>query len=66
MNVPTLCPLQLACLLWLSRGKTIKQIAQIEDQSVDMIKRCLADTLAVLGVDSIEDAIRVTEPSRFN
>ncbi|AYG64146.1 hypothetical protein [Rhizobium jaguaris] len=66
MNVPTLCPLQSACLLWLSRGKTIKEIAHVEGQSVAVIERCLADTLAVLGVDTLEDAARIMQRSPFN
>ncbi|AGS24554.1 hypothetical protein [Rhizobium etli] len=66
MNAPTLCPLQSACLLWLSRGKTIKEIADVEGQSVAVIERCIAGAMALLGVDNIEDAVRITERSRLN
>ncbi|NKJ82649.1 hypothetical protein GFL60_25920 [Rhizobium leguminosarum bv. viciae] len=64
MTTWNLCPLQMASLRWLARGKTIAVISQIEGRRVDDIERCLNDALLLLGVQTLDDAFRKIEIAR--
>ena len=57
MNNQILSPLQKTCLRWISRGRTVGEIAVLEGKAVAEIERCLERALAQLNVRSIKEAV---------
>lgn len=53
-----LSPLQKSCLRWLSKGRSLKDIARLEARSVSEIEDCLASAMVSLEAVTIEDALR--------
>jgi predicted transcriptional regulator len=53
------------CLRWLKQDRSLEEIARIQGRSVMEIERCLEEALVLLGVDSIEEAIRKIRSDRF-
>ncbi|AFL55222.1 MULTISPECIES: LuxR C-terminal-related transcriptional regulator [Sinorhizobium/Ensifer group] len=53
----TLSPLEKTCLRWISRGRTVAEIASLEGKSVADIEGYLQRALAALEVRSTEEAI---------
>ncbi|AYG70899.1 hypothetical protein CCGE531_33455 (plasmid) [Rhizobium sp. CCGE531] len=64
-NALPLCPLQMNALRWLKQDRSLEEIARIQDRSVVEIERCLEEALVLLGVDSIEEAVRKIRSDRF-
>ena len=52
-----LSPLETAILRWLSRGRSMSEIAALEGKSVLEIELCLNNALASLGTGSIREAL---------
>ncbi|URK86293.1 LuxR C-terminal-related transcriptional regulator (plasmid) [Rhizobium sp. RCAM05350] len=59
-----LSPLEKACLRWVSRGKTLAEIALIEGKSVPEIQLYLQRALVALEAKSINEAIEKTNLSQ--
>jgi DNA-binding CsgD family transcriptional regulator len=57
MNTFVLPPLEKACLRWISQGRTLAEIAQLEGRSVTEIELCVESILKSIGARSIEDAL---------
>lgn len=53
-----LSPLQKSCLRWLSKGRSIEDIARLEARSVNEIEDYLASAMASLEAATIEEALR--------
>lgn len=53
-----LSPLEKTCLRWISRGRTVAEIAAIEGKSVADIESCLESALIALEVKSIKEALQ--------
>jgi len=58
MNDPILSPLETTCLRWVSRGRTISEIASLEGKSVADIENCLKRALLALKAKSIAEALQ--------
>ena len=58
MKDPILSPFETTCLRWVSRGRTISEIASLEDKSVADIEYCLQRALLALEVKSIAEALQ--------
>ncbi|MDC9813193.1 LuxR C-terminal-related transcriptional regulator [Rhizobium sp. MC62] len=58
MKKRKLSPLEKTCLRWISRGRTVAEIASIEGKSVADIENCLQSALVALNAKSIEEALR--------
>ncbi len=56
-----LSPLEKTCLRWISRGRTLAEIASLEGKSVASIENCLQNALAALQAKSIEEALQTTD-----
>lgn len=57
MKNQILSPLEKTCLRWISRGRTVGEIAALEGKAVAEIEKCLELALAHLDVHSIKEAI---------
>jgi len=53
-----LSPLEKTCLRWISRGRTVGEIASIEAKSVADIETCLQTALVALEATSITEALQ--------
>ncbi|MBX5173520.1 LuxR family transcriptional regulator [Rhizobium sp. NZLR1b] len=53
-----LSPLEKTCLRWISRGRTVAEIASIEGKSIENIESCLQSALVALKAKSIKEAIQ--------
>jgi DNA-binding CsgD family transcriptional regulator len=53
-----LSPLEKTCLRWISRGRTLGEIASIEAKSVGDIESCLQNALVALEAKSITEALQ--------
>ncbi|TIU42738.1 LuxR family transcriptional regulator [Mesorhizobium sp.] len=53
-----LSPLEKSCLRWLSKGRSVKEIARLDAKSVNEIEECVAGAMASLEVKTIEDALQ--------
>jgi len=53
-----LSPLEKTCLRWISRGRTVGEIASIEAKSVADIESCLQGALVALEAESIKEALQ--------
>ncbi|TJW00095.1 MAG: LuxR family transcriptional regulator [Mesorhizobium sp.] len=53
-----LSPLEKSCLRWLSKGRSVKEIARLDAKSVNEIEECLTSAMASLEVKTIEDALQ--------
>jgi DNA-binding CsgD family transcriptional regulator len=65
MESSMLSPLERTCLRWVSRGKTLGQIALLEGKSADEIEHHLVRAIVALEARSIEEALLkfdVSEP----
>lgn len=58
MNGRILSPFEKTCLRWISRGRTIGEVAQLEGISVAEIESSLEHALVSLKADTIEEAIK--------
>lgn len=58
MKDSILSPLEATCLRWVSRGRTISEIASLEGKSVTDIENCLQRALLALEVKSIAEALQ--------
>ncbi|WP_281039472.1 MULTISPECIES: LuxR family transcriptional regulator [unclassified Rhizobium] len=58
MNEWILSPLEKTCLRWISRGRTVAEIASLEGKSVAFIENCLQSALVALKAKSIEEALQ--------
>lgn len=59
-----LSPLEKSCLRWVSRGKTLAEIALIEGKSVPEVQLYLQRALVALEAKSINEAIEKTNLSQ--
>lgn len=59
-----LSPLEKSCLRWVSRGRTIAEIAQLEGKSETEIEHSLQHALVALEAKSIEEALEKASLSR--
>jgi DNA-binding CsgD family transcriptional regulator len=57
MKDSILSPLEATCLRWVSRGRTISEIASLESKSVADIEHCLQSALVALKAKSIAEAL---------
>ncbi|WP_244509890.1 LuxR family transcriptional regulator [Rhizobium sp. AC27/96] len=55
-----LSPLEKTCLRWISRGRTVAEIALLEGKSVADIESCLQSALVALDAKSIAEALQKT------
>jgi DNA-binding CsgD family transcriptional regulator len=53
-----LSPLEKTCLRWISRGRTVAEIALLEGKSVADIESCLQSALIALDAKSIAEALQ--------
>lgn len=53
-----LSPLEKTCLRWISRGRTVAEIALLEGKSVADIESCLQSALVALDAKSIAEALQ--------
>lgn len=53
-------PLEMTCLRWVARGKTVAEIALLHGKSVTEIELCLEHALVLLEAKSVEEAIAKT------
>nr|WP_084438734.1 LuxR C-terminal-related transcriptional regulator [Shinella sp. HZN7] len=53
-----LSPLEKSCIRWISRGRTVAEIASLEGKSVVDIESCLRSALRTLGAKSIAEALQ--------
>ncbi|MDH6268118.1 DNA-binding CsgD family transcriptional regulator [Rhizobium sp. SG_E_25_P2] len=58
-----LSPFEKACLRWISRGRTVAEIAFIEGKNVADIESCLENALAALKAKSIKEALQKADLS---
>ncbi|AVH45437.1 LuxR family transcriptional regulator [Agrobacterium tumefaciens] len=58
MKERILSPLEKTCLRWISRGRTVDEIASIEGRSVADIKSCLQSAFVALKAKSIREALQ--------
>ncbi|MBY5868649.1 LuxR family transcriptional regulator [Rhizobium leguminosarum] len=58
MKERILSPLEKTCLRWISRGRTVAEIASIEGKNVADIESCLQSALVTLKAKSIEEALQ--------
>ena len=56
-----LSPLERTCLRWISRGRTVAEIASIEGKNIADIESCLLSALVALKAKSIEEALQKTD-----
>jgi len=59
-----LSPLEKTCLRWISRGRTVAEIASIEGKSVADIESCLQRALVALKAKSIKEALQKADLRR--
>ncbi|PDT01443.1 hypothetical protein CO666_25445 [Rhizobium chutanense] len=59
-------PSERSCLRWLSRGRTLEEVALLQGKSVTEVEHCLERVLASLEADSIAEAIQKTNASISN
>jgi DNA-binding CsgD family transcriptional regulator len=57
MKTFMLSPLEKACLQWVSKGRTLVEIALLEGKSVSEIELCLGRALTSLGARSMKEAL---------
>ncbi|NSY99305.1 LuxR family transcriptional regulator [Agrobacterium tumefaciens] len=53
-----LSPLERTCLRWISRGRSVSEIASIEGRSVPDIEGCLQSALVALRAKSMREALQ--------
>lgn len=53
-----LSPLEKTCIRWISRGRTVAEIASLEGKSVVDIENCLRSALRTLEAKSIAEALQ--------
>jgi len=58
-----LSPLEKSCLRWISRGRTVAEIASIEGKDIADIESCLQSALVALKAKSIEEALQKADLS---
>lgn len=58
MKERILSPIEKTCLRWISRGRTVAEIASLEGKSVAFIENCLQNALVALKAKSIEEAVQ--------
>ncbi|PSH57008.1 hypothetical protein FY050_21765 [Phyllobacterium endophyticum] len=58
MNKRILSPHERSCLQWVSRGRSLSEIASLEGKSLEEVQTCLARALVTLGAISIDDALK--------
>ncbi|NTF91672.1 LuxR family transcriptional regulator [Agrobacterium rhizogenes] len=58
MKDSILSPLETTCLRWVSRGRTIIEIASLEGKSVTDIENCLQRAQLALEVKSTTEALQ--------
>jgi DNA-binding CsgD family transcriptional regulator len=59
----TLSPFERTCLRWISRHRTVAEIALLEGKTVTDIENCLESALAAWNVRSLAEALEKTRPS---
>lgn len=59
-------PLELACLRWLSRGKTLAEIALLQGKTVSEIAHHVERALAALNAKSAQEALAKAHLSNGN
>ncbi|NKM00998.1 LuxR family transcriptional regulator [Rhizobium leguminosarum bv. viciae] len=64
MKPSILSPLEKTCLRWISRGRTVAEIASIEGKSVADIESCLQSALGALKAKSIKEALQKADLSK--
>lgn len=57
MKTLMLSPFEKACLLWVSRGKSVTEIASLEHKTVAEIERNLENVLVALEATSLQEAL---------
>lgn len=58
MKLMMLSPLEKTCLQWISRGRTVAEIALLEGKSVGDIESYLQSAMVALDAKSIAQALR--------
>ena len=58
MKERILSPIEKTCLRWISRGRTVAEIASLEGKSVAFIENRLQNALVALKAKSIEEALQ--------
>ncbi|PDS35024.1 LuxR family transcriptional regulator [Rhizobium anhuiense] len=58
MTTRMLSPLEKTCLRWISRGRTVVEIALLEGKSIGDIETYLQSAIVALDAKSIADALQ--------
>ncbi|MGZ9724351.1 LuxR family transcriptional regulator [Rhizobium miluonense] len=58
MKTLMLSPLENTCIRWISRGRTIAEIALLQGKKVADIESCMQSALIALDAKSIAEAIQ--------
>jgi DNA-binding CsgD family transcriptional regulator len=57
MKIRMLSPSETACISWISRGKSIAEIAALEGRTIEEIKGYLERARIALGAMTLSDAV---------
>ncbi len=66
MKERILSPLEKTCLRWISRGRTVAEIASIEGKSVADIESCLQSAFVALKAKTIKEALQKADLNESN